>query len=348
MRRIALLSCCAATALIACNNGNSAVTTPGTASAQPSAFSMPEIVAEVDGQTISRKELETAAAPQLSKIQSQVYEAYKVSLDNLIGDKLLEKAAKTAGKTPEAYMKGEIDEQITPASEAELKKFYEQRKAQMGGKKFDEIKPQIEAFLANQQRQQLQQKFALNIKKDAAIKTYIEPPRVKIDAGKSPSKGPEKAPIQIVEFSDYQCPFCGRSRATVKKVLETYGDKVRYTFRDFPLSFHDKAFKAHEAAHCANEQGKYWEMNTVLFEQQQDLSEPKLKEYAKTVGLDGAKFDACLGSGKFTKQIHDDMEAAQAVGVSGTPSFFVNGIPLSGARPFDDFKKIIDAELAKR
>jgi protein-disulfide isomerase len=165
-------------------------------------------------------------------------------------------------------------------------------------------------------------------------------------AAEGPAMGEEKAPVTIVEFSDYQCPFCSRAEDTVKKVLDSYKGKVRLVFRDYPLPFHPQAQKASEAAHCAGDQGKYWQMHEKLFANQSALGVPQLKDHAKGLGLDAAKFDKCLDSGEKAKIVETSKKAGDEAGVNGTPAFFINGRPLSGAREFEKFKEIIDYELA--
>jgi protein-disulfide isomerase len=151
----------------------------------------------------------------------------------------------------------------------------------------------------------------------------------------------------VVEFSDFQCPYCVRSRPTVAKLRATYGDKVRWAFRHFPLSFHDKAEKAGEAAACAGDQGKFWEMHDRLWASTPKLTVPDLKQQAAALGLDTAAFDRCLDSGQHAGLVERDEEMGQGYGVSGTPAFFVNGRPIVGAQPFEAFEQVIDDELAR-
>src|SRR3989344_3708702 len=160
------------------------------------------------------------------------------------------------------------------------------------------------------------------------------------------TKGIENSPITIIEYSDYQCPYCARAEATINDVLDEYGSKIYFVYKDFPLPFHNNAQKAAEASRCALEQGKYWEYHDALFKNQQSLDTNSLKTYAKSLGLDEAKFSECLDSNKYTEKVKQDMEEGQSKGVTGTPTFFVNGKMLVGAQPFDAFKEIIDKELA--
>lgn len=186
-----------------------------------------------------------------------------------------------------------------------------------------------------------------------------EPQKVVVSIDDDPLKGDSNAPVTIIEFSDYQCPFCGRFfKTTLPEIEKEYikTGKVKYVFRDFPLEFHKQAQKAAEAANCAGERGKYWEMHDNLFENQGNLQVEKLKQYAAGIGIDSNSFGACLDSGKYAEEIGKDMEDGKKAGVSGTPSFFIGksegdrneitGKRIVGARPYQAFKQIID-ELLK-
>jgi protein-disulfide isomerase len=166
-------------------------------------------------------------------------------------------------------------------------------------------------------------------------------------------KGNPEAPITIVEFSEYQCPYCKRYvDETYGKLWDEYGDKIRYIFRDYPLPFHQHAQKTAEAARCGGEQDKYWEYHDLLFERNSEWASSEdpnsvLNDFAKELGLDTDQFSECLSSGKYTQAVKDDFKLGQRVGVSGTPSFFINGRLLVGAQPFENFKVIIEEELSK-
>ena len=183
-------------------------------------------------------------------------------------------------------------------------------------------------------------------KRPVAATSTSKPASVDDDA----VKGNKSAKVTIIEFSDFECPFCGRFYTqTYKQLVKEYVDtgKVKYVFRDFPLNFHKNAQKASEAAECADDQGLFWEMHDKLFENQQVLDVTSLKKYAKDLGANTKKFDECLDSGKYYSEVQKDLADGQASGVSGTPAFFVNGKLISGAQPFSAFKSVIDAELAK-
>ena len=171
--------------------------------------------------------------------------------------------------------------------------------------------------------------------------------RYNIELGGAPIRGGKDAQITIVEFSDFQCPFCSRVGPTLAQINQTYGDKVRVSFKHLPLRIHPDAPAAHAAAESAHRQGKFWEMHDKIFANQRELKPEKFKEYAKESGLDVAKFDKDVASPDVKKKIDADSQEADKLGVSGTPAFFINGRYLSGAQPFEAFKKMIDEELAK-
>jgi len=177
-----------------------------------------------------------------------------------------------------------------------------------------------------------------------------QPSRTLPGADDDPSIGSPDAPVTIIEFSDFQCPFCARfSLDTLPQLKENYisKGKVRMVFRDFPLGFHAQALPAAEAAECADEQGKFWEMHDKIFQNQGSLGTSSYKQWAKDLGLDSAKFDACLDSGKYANEVNKDLQDGQSAGVSGTPTFFINGKEVVGAQPFSVFQQVIDAELKK-
>ena len=170
----------------------------------------------------------------------------------------------------------------------------------------------------------------------------------KVEAGDSQAKGPKNAPITMVIFSDFQCPFCARVEPTLSQIEKEYGGKVRQVWKNYPLPFHNNAEPAAEAAMAAGAQGKFWEMHDKLFANNTALDRPNLEKYAQELGLNMAKFKADLDSSKYKSVIESETKEGQAVGVNGTPAVFINGRKISGAYPFDTFKKITDEELAKR
>lgn len=315
--------------------------------ATPAADSTKSMVAATIGdRTITIEEVDRAAASKLAKVRSDEYEARRTTLDNLIAQQLVEAAAKQANQPVDQWLTAQVEAKVVPPTDAEVAAAYEQNKARLGTQTLEQAKPALVDSLKQQQRARLRQELVAGLRTKAGVKVNLQPPRADVDEAGNPVRGPREAPVSIVTFSDYQCPFCSRAEATINQVREVYGDKVRVVFRDYPLSFHQYAQKAAEAAGCAGEQGKFWELHDKLFANQQKLTVDDLKKYAaETPGIDAAKFNECLDSGRRADEVKKDFADGAALGVTGTPAFFVNGRFISGAQPFANFEKVIDEEL---
>jgi len=310
-------------------------------------------VAKVGSQTITAGELDELVKRDLAQLeqqyQEQKYQLRRQALEAMIRKRIVEDKAKAQNITPEEMVERDIASKVPEPTDEEIRALYERAKA--GGQQLppiDQVKPDIARYIKNQKAQGLLGDYYEQLKKDAKVEVLLpayEPPKVQV-AAVGPAKGPQGAPVTIVEFSDFECPYCVRAEATVKQVLDAYGDKVRLVYRDFPLPNHTRAGKAAEAAHCAGDQTKYWEMHEKLFASGNEIDVPHLKKYAGELKLDQAKFDKCLDSGEKARVVEDHKKAGEEAGVSGTPAFFVNGRMISGAQPLEAFKKIIDEELA--
>jgi protein-disulfide isomerase len=186
-------------------------------------------------------------------------------------------------------------------------------------------------------------------KSEPALRINLDPPRRTVDVGpEDPSEGPATAPVTIVEFADFQCPFCGQLAPTLRRIREQYGDRVRLIWKDFPLAqIHPRASQAAEAARCASDQGRFWDYHDRLFTNQRALETSALKQYAKDVGAETARFATCLDSGKYAETVRLASSAASRLGLTSTPTTFVNGRMVSGAKPYATFAAIIDDELAR-
>jgi len=309
------------------------------------------VVATFNGGKITAGELETQARPQIAELENKMYQAKRQALEQMAMEKIVKAEADKAGLSEQDYIKKKLDEvPVQQPTEAQERQFYERLKS--GGQippeaTFESLKDRIGQALVNQQRQGQMQKIVQDLQKQANLKIDLPQPRVQV-AADGPARGPKDAPVTIVEFSDFECPYCGAAHDTVEQVMNTYAGKVRLVYRQFPLSFHPHAAKAAEASLCALDQGKFWEYHDVLFKNQKKLEPTDLKAHATEVGMDGQKFGQCLDSGEKKKAVDADQQAGLQAGVGGTPAFFINGIFLNGAQPIDEFKKVIDGELASR
>jgi protein-disulfide isomerase len=304
-------------------------------------------LATVGGRSITRAEVEARMKPKLVEIENQRYEVLREGLDEIISEEVIKQEAKARGVTVEVLEEQEVVKKASAPTNDEIKQVYEENKEALNNAPFDTAKPYIVDVLKQQNVAERKNEFVNELRTKYKAQVALRAPVVEVGTGGRPSRGGgPNAPVTIIEFSDYECPYCKRATPTVEKVLTTYGDKIRFVHRDFPLSFHQHAQPAAEAARCAEAQGKFWEYNQKLFASE-DLSTEKLKAMAKEVGLDPKKFDECVDKQQFKDAVARDQADGSAVGVTGTPAFFINGRMLSGAQPFEKFKEVIDEELAQ-
>lgn len=326
------------TLALGCNN--SATKTVGTT---PTSAESQVVVAMIGKDAITMADLDKAAG-------REIFELRERTLDNMISERVVKAVAAKSGMSEDDFLKKQVEAKVPTVSVEEAKKFFEENKArlppQLASQEFDAVKDTIVQGVTSQRRREAMGSIIEDIKSQAGVKVMLHAPKVQV-AADGPAKGPKTAKVTIVEFSDFQCPYCSRGKKVMEEVVAKYGDKVRLVFRDFPLDFHDKAQKAAEAGQCANDQGKFWAMHDWMFDNQQSLDIPALKGAAKTMGMDSTAFDSCLDSGKHAALIKKNTKDGQEAGVRGTPAFFVNGVFLSGALPFEKFKTEIDRALAE-
>lgn len=312
----------------------------------PSSGSEGSVAAVVGGESITMDELNKAARDRLARIDTEIYRTKKKVLDTLVEERLIASAAKKKGMGVDEFMREEVDAKVPEPTEEEVKALYDARKGAIA-KSYDEVRGQILDYLRQNRGAQARAELLARLREGTDVEIKLSPPRVEIDVGDVPAVGEKGAKVTVVEFSDYQCPFCKRVRPTVWRIIDEYKGDVRYVFMDFPLSFHRDAKKAHEAARCAGEQGKYYEYNRKVFENQQKIEVDDLRKYAKQLNLNMEKFNQCLDSDKYVGTVEKMIEKGTRAGVSGTPAFFINGIMLSGAMPYESFKEIIDMEMKR-
>ena len=344
MRRLSIIPLALALALgaLACkpqDASSSAAVTPVDAT----------VVATLNGHDLTASELREWMKNNLykreieSKPEAEVYDAKSEALDAMVDELLVAQAAKQAGQTPEAY----IDAQVLalgPVTDVEVKQFFDENASRLppGSTLDGELAPRIKAHLESQRAKLVSD----NLRAAAKVAVLIQPPRTNVEAT-GPSRGPADAPVVIVEFSDYQCPFCKRAEPTIEAVLAKYPTQVRLVYRNLPLdALHPNARNAAIASVCADKQAKFWEYHAALFENQQALGEEDLAKYASNLGLDMTAFKACQASPEAADRVKLDADTARLAGITGTPAFFINGILISGAQPLEAFQKWIDSELA--
>jgi protein-disulfide isomerase len=301
-----------------------------------------QVVAEVDGRRITLAELDERLATKLAPLEQQIYDAREEGLREMIGEVLLEKEAKSRGMSVDAVLAAEVEAKVPQPSNERIAQVYGANRERLVGMPQDQAYAQIESALMGQGQATRRREFRQELIKKASVQTNLAPPRVSVSVPKTaPALGPADAKITIVGFLDYQCPYCHRSQAAIERLLEAYKGKVRLVHQDFPLDIHERAFSAAQAAHCAGDQGKFWEYHRSLLTAQGGFDAADLKARAATLGLDAAAFGACLVSKRHDKEIHAGLEMGQKLGVNSTPTFFINGRRLIGARPYEDFEAIL-------
>jgi protein-disulfide isomerase len=307
-------------------------------------------LAFINGQPIYGNELPSDTQGQLLKMEQQIYAVRLRGLHTVLGQKLIEAEAKKKGVSQQDLFQSEVLAKVPDPSDDEVKAYYQAHQSQLN-QPFEAVKDKIRQNikdLAIQKRrviyiQSLMQESVNN----GELVVMLSPPTFVPTADPSRLRGDPKAPITIVEFSDFSCPFCRQAEHTINELLAKYPGKVKVSYRDFPLTqLHPQAQLAAEASRCAGDQGKYWEYHDLLFSNPEKQTHDSLMEDARTLKLDEKQFDTCLSSEHFRPQIDQDMQLGARGGVVATPGFFVNGTFLSGAQPASAFEKIIDADLA--
>lgn len=328
-----------------------AAASPALAAATPAA--------RIDGQVLSQAEFEKALAPELANHDQAYREQLRAlevdqarardallqaGLEKLIDNRVLEAEAKVRGTTPLQVL---ADLPTPGISEAEVAAFYAENRAQITGT-IDEVRPQIVEHLRNQRIDLATRRFLNDLWDKHGVRDLREPLRAKV-ATTGPSRGPADAPVTLVEFSDFQCPYCARVAPLLRAVVEMYDGRVRLVYRQLPLtSIHPQAQGAAEAALCADEQGKFWELHDRMFADQRALDPTSLAMAARAVGADGGAFDACVASRRHQERVAADVREADALDIRGTPAVFINGRLLNGTPTLVELVSVVEDELRRR
>lgn len=303
------------------------------------------VVATVNGTEIRLKQVDETVLSAIYPLQQQLYAIRKVALDNLIAGRLLEAEARSQGVSIE-----EVRERLTrgeiKVSRAEVEEAYTQNASFFASMSPDEARERLRLDLENQSRmrryragiEELRRKWPVVIRVPAAVTDF--------DDG-SPAKGASKAAVTIVEFSDFECPFCAQVQDTLKQIMERYGGEVRLVFKHLPSEGHRHSLAAARAAYCAGEQDRFWQFHDALFATR-NLSPEVLSEIGARLGLGREKFAACLSGEASRTAVVKDIELARRYRIDSTPSFLINGKLVRGALAFADFQNLIERELQQR
>ena len=251
------------------------------------------------------------------------------TLDQILHDRVLLAEARRQGVSVEDLVLAEAGSTLDP-TEAEVSAWYDANRARLGGRPLEQLGSQIQAYLRQQRYEEASERLRQRLEEERNVAVFFEPYRVPLDNEGAPALGPADAAVTMTEFSDFQCPYCGGFFPTVKRLEKDFQDELRIVYRQFPLNIHPFAQKAAEASLCAEDQGRFWEMHDLMFQEQDKLSVADLKEKAARLGMDPEAFDDCLDSGKYVESVQEDVKEGNRVGIEGTPAIFLNGLPLPG------------------
>jgi protein-disulfide isomerase len=322
--------------LIVCALGTARASDTGTPSGST-------VVVDIDGTKLTADDVEKKLPGRLLQARSTYYLTERKTVDEFVEAYLLDRAAKAENLTLDALLERHVNSMIAKdPSEETLRIYYEVVNT---AEPYEKVRPQIVERIRQVRIAKLKAAYVESLKAKANVAILLPAPRAKVELAGTPIRGAATAPVVLVEYADYECPYCQMVQPALDKVLNEYKGKVAFAFKDVPLPMHANAIKAAEATRCAEAQGKFWEYHDLLFSTKM-VELAKLKEHARSLNLDGAAFDKCLDTGAKSEAIKTALSEAQDLGLNSTPSFFVNGRFTQGNLSYEQLRQIIEEELA--
>ena len=316
----------------------------GVFSNQAFSQSQSDVIAEIGGQKVTTQDLEHKEAGKLLQAKYKYFVSEREALQQYIDDELLEMQAKKEGVTVEELLKRHVASTIGEPTEDQLRFYFE---GVQTDDTYDAARPHIIDTIHQLRTKKAREAYITQLRGDYGVVVELSQPSAQVEIGDSPRIGSDKAPVQIVEFADYECPYCQQVNGDLAKLRGQFGDQVSLVFKDYPLPMHSLAPKAAEAGRCAGTQGKFWEYHDSLFETKR-VQKSDLKEQASTLKLDTARFNQCLDNGEQAAGVRKDVLEGQRLGLTGTPSFFINGHFMSGAISYSKLREVVVEELSKK
>jgi len=301
-----------------------------------------EVVSVIKGEKITRAQLHEQESAMLLQARYDFYKAEQKALDELIARRLLEEEAASQHLSVDELLKREVDSKVKDLTEEQLHTVYDVIAPK---ESFEAVRGKIQESVRAQRVQRARVAYIDSLREKANVLVLLAPPSADFAVGDAARLGPASAPVQLVEFADFECPFCIKVHPELQKLKAEFGDRISLVYKDFPLPMHAHAQKAAEAARCAGAQGKFWQYHDRLFASKQ-IDVPQLKQLAADLGLDVPKFDTCLDSGQQAAAVQKDAAEAQKIGLSATPSFFLNGHFFTGALQYEDLRRMVLHELS--
>jgi protein-disulfide isomerase len=299
------------------------------------------VVAEVGNQKLTAAQLQEKEAGKLLQARYKYYLAEREALDQLIDQQVLEMQAAKESVTVDELIKKHVTVSLKEPTEDQIRFYYE---GLSSDEPYETVRTKILESVHEMRMSKAKADYITSLRDQFGVVVELGQPSAKVDTTNAFRLGPKDAPVQLIEFGDFECPYCQKVHVELTRLREQFGDKVAIIYKDFPLPMHSSSQKAAEAARCAGAQGKFWEFHDSLFETHK-LQVPDLKAEARTLKLDGARFDRCLDTGETTAAVKKDLEQAKHLGLTGTPSFFANGHFMSGAIVYAKLRETVEAEL---
>jgi protein-disulfide isomerase len=310
----------------------------------PASITAPSVVAEVNGHTLTESDLDHKMSGSLLQARYQYYMTERKALDKLVDDELLALAAEHEKMTTDQFLEKKVYKDIKDPTEDQLQVYYEGMESQ---EPYEDLHDRLIEHIRQLRRDKARAAYVKTLRTQATLQILLAPPVADVDMNDAVVRGAKDAPVQLLEFADYECPYCQKANPLLQKLKDEYGDKLTIAYKDFPLPMHKRSQKASEAARCAGEQGKYWEYHDILYSSHQ-LDPADLRKHAQTLKLDEAKFDKCLDSGAEADAVKKNLDEAKSLGLSGTPSFFANHHFFSGAVDYSTLREMVEQQLRAR
>jgi protein-disulfide isomerase len=311
----------------------------GSAAAQKST----DVIAEIGAVRLTMSDLEQQESAKLLQARYDFYQAESKALDDLIDTTLIAQKARSENLTVDQLLDHEVKAQVKDPTEDQIKIFYEGLETDQP---YEVMRGKILEKIRTLRTNKVRAAYIKTLRAESNVYVTLAPPSTEVDLENADVLGPKDAPVMLVEFADYECPYCQKVAPAIKKLQEDFGGKVAVAFKDFPLPMHAHAEKAAEAARCAGKQGQFWAFHDGLFNSK-ELDIDQLKAQARALKLDSVVFNKCLDAGETAAAVQLDREQGLRLGLSGTPSFFVNGHFLSGALDYATLRKIVDQQLTQ-
>jgi protein-disulfide isomerase len=347
-----LASTLLATTQWGCAGERSAATRTANGAAAETRDPLPEVLATVDDEAVTMGDVRAMVGETLDRLQAayerERHEAVKAALDEIVRERILGAEAERLSTTVDELVLLAAGGGLEPTGQ-EITTWYRQNAPRLGGRTLEQLRPQIVDLLRRRRIAEVTADLERRLDRASRVSDHLGPYRADLDNVGSPSMGPDDAPVTVVEFSDFACPYCRRFSPTLGLLRDAYGDRLRIVYRQFPIAaLHPDAPKAAEASLCAAEQRRFWDMHDLLFQEQGGMTGADLKDKAGRLGMDRASFDSCLDSGRHAERVQADIREGTRVGVTGTPALFVNGIAIEGgAVDYAVVAEAIDRELER-